>query len=63
MQGGAGVARERATSLTVSWDPHTERTTAATSELTDTRTSAVQCSIGSTIGFHNHGLLLVESAN
>ena len=29
--GGAEVARERATSVTVTWDPHTERTTAAPS--------------------------------
>ena len=31
MAGGAEVARERATSVTVTWDPHTERTTAAPS--------------------------------
>ena len=29
--GGAELARERATSVTVTWDPHTERTTAAPS--------------------------------
>ena len=38
LAGGAELARERATSVTVTWDPHTERTTAAPSPATTAAT-------------------------